>query len=80
MYAWLLRELPDDWAWVRRACGGHWEIRVWQEPPFGPPEKVKRYVWWKQFEDCQYRTGPPFHPCEEHGPVKVWVGDPALQR
>jgi hypothetical protein len=69
MKAFLLSHLPAGWRWVRRACGGHWEQRLRSVPILGPVQKT--YVWWEQFEECQYRTWPPARECEDYGPVVV---------
>jgi len=63
----LLKLLPVSWDFVRRGCGGHWETRA--RSVFHPD--AKRYMWWEQFDECQYRTWPPAIACEDHGPIKV---------
>lgn len=60
-----LRLLPTAWRWVREMRGGHWEFGSHRPEAFVHLDFEKR---WCQYDECQYKTFPPYYPCEDHGP------------
>ena len=64
---WWLRHLPA-WAWVRHACGGHWERQFYHDYFEGFEEWVQ-YV---DPQECSHRWIS--QRCEDLGPVRVWRG------